>query len=386
MVHKFGINMRMIPRSLVKTIIEGRKDGFVTVIYGARRVGKTVLLNQILENYRGEKTLMLNGDTQETRDLLSNTSEVTLSGLVDDYSIIVIDEVQRIANVGLSLKIIIDKFPTKKILVTGSSSLELTNGLQETLTGRALRYKLFPLSTRELGLNLEKYQRASLLPDQMLYGGYPYVGQLSTSSQKQDYLRSIVEDYLFRDLFVLERTENPDVVKKLAILLAFQIGSEVSLSELARQLLVSVKTVARYLDLLEKCFVLFGVGAYSTNLRNEVSRGKKYYFYDLGIRNALTGSFLPLDVRTDVGALWENFLVIERFKKMEYERISTSGYFWRDYAQAEIDWMELSGGKLAAFEFKWGESGRIKTPKNFRDSYGIEAKLVNRENYLDFIW
>lgn len=386
-LHKFDMNLSigMIERNITGQIIKDRKDGFISVIYGPRRVGKTVLLNQLLKSYPNETPLVLNGDTQETRDLMSNTSETNLSKIVEKYTLIAVDEAQRIPNIGLSLKIIIDKYPQKKVFVTGSSSLELSKGIQETLTGRTHKYKLYPLSTEELARDMESFKIPTLLLDQLIYGGYPYVQSLTTGKEKQDYLQSIIEDYLFRDLFELERVENSEVVKKLAVLLAFQIGNEVSLNELAQQLLISVKTVSRYLNLLQKTFVIFELGSFSSNLRTEVSRSKKYYFYDLGIRNALIGQFHSLDVRNDTGGLWENFLAVERIKRNENHGVLALYYFWRDYAKSEIDWVEDSAGTLSAYEFKWRRVDTARTPKSFRDRYKTEAVAVNKDNYLDFV-
>lgn len=377
--------MCMIERSLTGQIIKNHKNGFASVIYGPRRVGKTVLLNQLLKNYPNEKTLVLNGDMQETRDLIGNTSEINLSKIAEKYTVIAIDEAQRIANIGLSIKIIIDKYPQKKVFVTGSSSLELTKGIQETLTGRARKYQLYPLSTKELSQGMESYKIPYLLPDQLLYGGYPYIESLTTGREKQDYLQSIIEDYLYRDLFDLGQVGSPDTIKKLAVLLAFQIGNEVSLNELAQQLMISVKTVARYLDLLQKTFVIFPLGSFSSNLRTEVTRSKKYYFYDLGIRNALIGQYHSLDVRSDVGGLWENFLAVERIKRNQNYGSLALCYFWRDYARAEIDWLEDRTGILEAFEFKWGKVTSQRTPKSFKNKYNTDTTVVNRDNYMDFI-
>ncbi|MEK7595473.1 MAG: ATP-binding protein [Patescibacteria group bacterium] len=374
----------MIERLLLNLILKEQKEGFITLIHGSRRVGKTVLLSRILDRFPQAEKLVLNGDTDEARTLLGTTSEVSLTGLVANYPIIAIDEAQRIPNIGLSLKIIIDKFPTKKIFVTGSSSLYLAKGLHETLTGRTLKYKLFPLSTKELAQSLKPHEIPFLLENELIYGGYPYIQNLATPTEKQAYLQSITQDYLFKDLLELERLENPDSLKKLASLLAFQIGSEVSLNELATKLSINVKTVARYLNLLKESFVIFELGAFSSNLRDEVTTGKKYYFYDLGIRNALILQFHSLDVRTDIGNLWENFLAVERLKKHEYERNLTPHYFWRDYAKAEIDWIEGASGSLSAFEFKW-KNRAFKTPKKFKDKYGLTASVVNKENYLGFI-
>ncbi|EKD99423.1 MAG: hypothetical protein ACD_22C00257G0003 [uncultured bacterium] len=375
----------MIDRLLKEVVLKAQKPGFITVIYGARRVGKTYLLDQILSDFDKTRTLSLNGDTQEARDLLSNTSEIKLTQLIEKYEVLAVDEAQRIPNIGLALKIIIDKFPQKKVFVTGSSSLDLAQGLQETLTGRTVKYKLYPLSVKEVSVNVKDHELPYLLPNQLLYGGYPYAYQLATQKEKQDYLISITEDYLFMDLFNLEQIANKDTIKKLTTLLAFQIGNEVSLNELAQKLSVSVVTVSRYLDLLEKSFIIFKVGSFSSNLRTEVARSKKYYFYDTGIRNALINQFQPLDSRTDVGALWENFLVTERLKKLEYSRDTASCFFWRDYLKAEIDWIEKRSTGIQAYEFKLGVKSHAKTPKSFKDAYKTEATTVNRDNYLEFV-
>lgn len=375
----------LINRSLLETITKSEKNGFISVIYGPRRVGKTILLEQIIQEHKGLKSIVFNGDTEETRNLLSSTSEIQLSRAVEPYDIIAVDEAQRIENVGLSLKIIVDKYPNKKIYVTGSSSIDISRGLKEALTGRTVKHRLYPLSTKELSTSLKEYQVGSLLNDQLLYGGYPYVQNLTADSEKQRYLESVVEDYLFRDILLLKDVGQPETLKKLTILLAFQIGSEVSLSELARQLGVDVKTVGRYISLLKQGFVIFELGTYSTNLRKEVAKSKKYYFWDLGIRNAVVRQYHDLDSRKDVGDLWENFLAIERVKKQEYAMLSTVNYFWRTYEKAEIDWVEVSAdNKVSAFEFKYSPK-TARTPKAFLDQYGVEATEVNRENYLEFV-
>jgi len=375
----------MIKRSLADTIKRSQKDGFITVIYGPRRVGKTVLLEQIISESKNLNSITFNGDTQESRDLLSSTSEVRLSSTIEKYDLIAVDEAQRIENIGLSLKIIIDKYPNKKIYVTGSSSIDIARGLRESLTGRTVKHKLYPLSTSELTFELKKYQKSSILATQLIYGGYPYLLQLRTDREKQIYLESIIDDYLFRDIFLLKDVNQPDTLKKLATLLAFQIGSEVSLNELSGNLGIDVKTVSRYLSLLRQSFVIFELGTFSTNLRSELSKSKKYYFWDLGIRNALIKQYFNLDSRNDVGILWENFLVVERMKKQEYELAQINNYFWRTYEKAEIDWIEHdSNKKLKAFEFKYNPKG-ARTPKAFKDKYKTIVKEINKENYLEFV-
>jgi hypothetical protein len=374
----------MITRTLTQTIIKHLKSGFVTITYGARRVGKTVLLKQLVSYFKDIPLLFLNGDTQETRDLLSTTSEVKLSQLVEKYPVVFIDEAQRISNISLVLKIIIDKYPEKKIIVTGSSLLELAKGAHENLTGRNIIYNLYPLSTKEVSSDLADHKIPYLLEDQLIFGGYPYLTNLSDPREKQAYLNSIVNDYLFKDVLALERIENPDILKKTAMLLAFQIGNLVSFNELSNTLGIDIKTVSRYVHVLEKGFVVFGVGSYSTNLRSEIAKRKKYYFYDLGIRNALTNQFFSMSSRTDLGNLWENFLFIERKKKQEYAKNIIQSYFWRNYQGAEVDMIEVSSEKTQAFEFKW-KTERYKTPKNFQENYKITASLINKDNYLEFI-
>jgi uncharacterized protein len=375
----------MYKRAIKNNIISNFKDGFATIIYGARRVGKTVLLEQIKEALGGGEALSFNGDTQESIDALNTNSEVKLSSLVQNYDLIFIDEAQKIPNITLAVKIIIDKFPKKKIIITGSSSLQLVTGAKENLTGRNYSYNLYPLSTLELGQDLPEFKIPALLEEQLIFGGYPFVYSLARKEDKEKYLLQVTEDYLFKDVLMLENLEHPESFKKLAVLLAYQIGNEVSLNELSNNLGISVKTVSRYLDLLEKSFVIFHLDSYSTNLRNEINKSKKYYFYDLGVRNALIEQFQSISVRNDVGYLWENFLVVERMKKLDYGGKIFRHFFWRNYSGAEVDLIEIDGNnEMSAFEFKW-QKDRAKTPKNFKDNYKVEVKVVNKENYLDFI-
>lgn len=376
--------MEMTPRTLENTIKSGIKPGFVNIIYGPRRVGKTVLLERLCSCQPKKKAVWFNGDTRESREVLSSTSETMLTQSVRNADIIVVDEAQRIENIGLSLKILVDKFPQKVFYVSGSSSLDLARGLAEPLTGRNLKFRLFPLSTVELAQDLPDFQIPSLLENQLLYGGYPYLLQLATGEEKRRYLEEILEDYLFRDVILLERLSSPETLRKLATLLAFQIGSESSLNELANNLQVDVKTVARYLALLKESFVIFEIPAFSKNPRKEIAKSKKYYFWDLGVRNALVGQFSPVALRSDKGALWENFLAVERVKKLEYERINRQLFFWRTYSKSEIDWIEEENGEISAFEFKW-QAKKIKTPKFFLEKYGKPLSVISRENYLDFV-
>ncbi|MEK9169627.1 MAG: ATP-binding protein [Patescibacteria group bacterium] len=374
----------MIHRTLAKTILGGRKAGFITIIYGPRRVGKTFLLKEIQKKFPEQKTLLLNGDTQESRDLLNTTSLTRLSETVKNYSSIIIDEAQRIPSISLVLKILIDNFPEKNIIITGSTSLRLSRGVSETLTGRTIKYYLYPLSTVELTAEKTNIEKQYFLPEQLIYGGYPYIKDLSSVEDKKRYLISIIDDYLFQDILDLKEVAVTDNLRKLATLLAYQIGQEVSFNELSLSLKIDVKTVIRYIDLLKQGFIVFEVGAFSKNLRKEVVKNKKYYFWDLGIRNALLGLFTPLEARGDIGFLWENFLAVERTKKVHYENKIVQTYFWRTYDNAEIDWIELEGQKISAYEFKW-RSEKGKTPKSFFENYKEKVTIINKNNYLNFI-
>lgn len=269
-------------------------------------------------------------------------------------------------------------------MVTGSSSLDLARGVKESLTGRNQTYRLFPLSTVELTGDLAPHEKPSLLPEQLIFGGYPYLLQLQNPVEKHDYMRSIVEDYLFRDILALKEIEAVDKLRQLGALLAFQVGSEVSLSELAQNLKLATKTVARLLSLLSESFVIFPLSSFSTNPRKEIAKGKKYYFWDLGIRNALVDQFTPLNDRGDKGQLWENFLAVERLKRDEYAKIGKQYFFWRTYAQSEVDWIELQQGKIDAFEFKWNK-GFAKSQRAFQSAHGEKVIAITKENYLDFV-
>jgi len=374
----------MISRTLTKTILKGRRKGFMTIIYGPRRVGKTFLLKEIQKNIPKQKTLLLNGDTQESRDLLNTTSLTKLSEIVKNYSFIIIDEAQRIPSISLVLKILIDNFPEKNIFITGSTSLQLSRGVSETLTGRTKKYYLYPLSTVEMTAGKTNIEKQYFLPEQLIYGGYPYIQDLSSAEDKKGYLISIINDYLFQDILNLKEVAVTDNLRKLATLLAYQIGQEVSFNELSLSLKIDVKTVIRYIDLLKQGFIIFEIGAFSKNLRKEVVKNKKYYFWDMGIRNALLGSFTPLETRGDIGFLWENFLAVERTKKTHYENKTVQTYFWRTYDNAEIDWIEVNDQKISAYEFKW-RSEKSKTPKSFLENYKEKVAVINKNNYLNFI-
>lgn len=355
------------------------------VIYGPRQSGKTTLVNDILAQ-KGWKTLILNGDQRGSWwEQITSRHLPTMKLLLQGYEALFVDEAQRIPEIGLSLKIILDEFPELKVIATGSSSLDLASKVSEPLTGRAYTYRLYPISYLELQSTQTPFELEEQMEERLIFGSYPKIFSLSGSQAKGEYLANITDNYLYRDLLEFGGIKNSGKIRDLLRLLAFQIGSQVSLSELASNLELSRVTVDSYIDLLEKSFVVFRLGGFSRNLRKEVSKMDKIYFYDNGIRNTLIGNTTLLSNRNDSGALWENFLMVERMKKMEYERRLTSSYFWRLSSGAELDLVEEENGKLTGFEFKFSKK-IVRAPKSWIENYpGSGFSTVNRDNWQDFI-
>jgi predicted AAA+ superfamily ATPase len=289
-----------------------------------------------------------------------------------------------VPDIGINLKILIDTVPALKIIATGSSSFELANTVSEPLTGRKITYQLYPIAQCELKTHYNSFELKSMLEERLIWGSYPEMFQFVGYEEKYAYMQELSADYLYKDIFILQDIRKSEKIKNLLKLLAFQIGSEVSLNELAGQLGISKETVARYIDMMEKTFVLFSLSGFNKNLRKEISKMHKYYFYDLGVRNALIDNFKPLAERNDVGALWENFLIAERIKINHYRRIHTSSYFWRTYTGAEVDYVEEGQNELAGYEFKWNAKA-AKPPISWRATYAKASwNTVNRENWLEF--
>jgi predicted AAA+ superfamily ATPase len=361
------------------------KPNRVLLIYGPRRVGKTTLLQKTLS----ETTLKYkldSGDNILTQQILSSQDFSKIMGYVEGYELIAIDEAQNIPNIGMGLKIIVDQVPGIKVIATGSSSFELAGQVGEPLTGRKQTLVLYPLSQLELRQVYNRHELTQKIPDYLIFGGYPEVMEASSRIERIDVISEIAHSYLLKDLLVFERVKSSRLLLDLLKLLAFQLGCEVSLNELATQLSIDVKTVQRYLDLLEKAFVIFRLNGFSRNLRKEVTSKSKYYFMDTGIRNALIAQFNPLDQRNDVGQLWENFLMIERLKLRSYSRMSANPYFWRTYDQQEIDLVEERDGKLYGYEFKWSQNKETFAPKHWKETYShAEFTTINQNNYMDFI-
>ncbi|MCK5368487.1 MAG: ATP-binding protein, partial [Cyclobacteriaceae bacterium] len=342
----------MYTRAQKENILKQLKSGFVVVLYGARRTGKTVLLNDIRQQMAKGKVLSVVGEDLDVAEILTDRRISTLSRFVDGYKYLFIDEAQVIPNVGATLKLMVDSIEGLHVFITGSSALDLYGQAGEPLTGRSIFLKLFPLSLMELGQNLLELKRD--LEQKLIYGLYPQVVMASPNQEKKQVLQSIKNGYLLKDLLTLENVKDAAFVLDLLRLLAFQIGSDVSASELARQLKVNVRTVQRYLDILEKTFVIFSLRGYSKNLRKEISKSPRYYFWDNGIRNTVISNYNEIKMRDDVGRLWENFCISERMKWQHYNQVFCNNYFWRTYDQQEIDLIEEYEGRLHAYEFKWG--------------------------------
>ncbi len=355
------------------------------VIFGPRRCGKTTLLKQCL-SHTSLRAKLVNGDDIRVQQALGSQDTRQIIALVEGYELLAIDEAQQIPNVGMGLKILVDHAPGLQVIATGSSSFDLAGQVGEPLTGRKRTLTLYPIAQSELLSIYNRYELRERLPDTLVFGAYPEAVLAPTRAEKIEIVTEIASSYLLKDILAFDRVKSARALSDLLKLLAFQVGNEVSLNELATQVGVDVKTVQRYLDLLEKSFVLFRLGGFSRNLRNEVTGKSKYYFFDTGIRNALIAQFNGLDQRNDVGQLWENFVVIERIKHRSYAAIHANAYFWRTYTQQEIDLVEERDGRLFGYEAKWSSRQLRGAPKAWTAAYPDSAHaVVNPENYLDFV-
>lgn len=375
----------MLHRSLKEIVVTALNEtNKGVVIYGARQVGKTTLANEVVKN-SGLRTLYVNADQTKYFDVLSSRDESRLRNFVEGYDLLFIDEAQRIPEIGINLKIILDNFKKLKVIVTGSSSLDLASKISEPLTGRILTYRLYPISFFELSLFMNKFELETQLEERMVFGSYPEIFSIVGETNKREYLQNLCDGYLYKDLLELGDIRNSIKIRDLLRLLAFQVGSEVSLSELGSKLGMGKETVSRYIDYLEKSYVVFRVGGFNRNLRKEVTKMDKIFFYDLGVRNMLIDNLKPLKDRTDSGQIWENFLIVERMKYLAYTQNHVASYFWRLYTGAELDYVEDSGGLLKGFEFKFSEK-IAKEPQSWSLAYPEASfKCINKSNYHDFI-
>ena len=374
-----------IPRIIKKNIIERlHESNKVVILYGPRQVGKTTLAREITADWQGS-VLEISADEPRYIDVLSSRDSARLKSLVAGYDLLFIDEAQRVPDIGINLKILHDQIPDIRTIVTGSSSFDLANSIREPLTGRTWTYNLYPISFMELSGLFNQFELDSQLEDRLIYGSYPEVFSIANQADKEDYLYEIGSAYLYKDILELSSIKNSAKMRDLIRMLAYQVGSEVSRSELGTALGMSKDTVGSYIDLLEKSFVVFRLSGFSRNLRKEISRNDKIYFYDLGIRNMAIGDFKPINQRNDVGALWENFLMVERIKKLAYTRTHAQTYFWRTYTGAGLDYVEEREGSLFGYEFKYGTKS-AKCPAAWSQTYpNAGCELITRTNYLDFI-
>lgn len=371
---------RQLSELLTNRLLHSNK---IIIVYGARQCGKTTLCKQLIAS-NNFKTLEINADQGKYIDILSSRDLNRLKSLTEGYEMLFIDEAQRVPDIGINLKILKDEIPELKILVTGSSSISIAKGTDETLTGRKLTYTLFPVSLSEAGAEKNTFETIEMFDELLVYGSYPEVLTLGNMADKEELLYEIVRSYLYKDILEMSNIEFPYKIKDLLRLLAFQIGSEVSINELSNSLGINRQTVERYIDLLEKSFVIYPLGGFSRNLRKEISKNRKFYFYDLGIRNCIIGNFAHVSQRNDTGALWENFVINERKKHLEYNRIFAETYFWRVYSGAEIDYVEVRNNEIKAVEIKYGKK-KFKAPQSFMDAYpNAHYSVICKENMLDF--
>ncbi len=374
----------MIKRELESIFKKQFFKGKVLVLYGARQTGKTTLIKELIKEFPDD-SVYLNCDQPNIAAQLSNKTSEELNFLTGNKKIIFIDEAQRVENIGLSLKLLIDNYPEKQIVATGSSSFDLANKINEPLTGRKFEYHLSPFSLKEL---LPKYKNpltlSAHLEQRIIYGMYPDV--VENLSDTRQILFNLTTSYLYKDLFEWQQIRKPDLIIKLLKAIALQLGNEVSYYELSKILGVSKETIISYISLLEKAFVIFRLSAFNRNLRTELSKKQKIYFWDTGVRNAIINSFNPLSDRQDVGALWENFMISERLKHNENAGKYCSSYFWRTTTQQEIDYIEEYDGMLHAYEFKWNKRGKAKLPNSFNTAYPKNSfEIINRENFYGFV-
>lgn len=369
-----------VERVLKNVLKEQFNTGKAIVLIGPRQVGKSTLIKDIVSNM---DFLFLDGDDFSVQQQLAEPNTSQLKRIIGEKKIVFIDEAQRIKNIGLTAKIIIDQFADVQLILSGSSAFELNNEINEPLTGRKWEYNMYPISFQELENTIGFSEFSKQLEQRIIYGMYP--DTLNHIGKEKEVLENLINSYLYKDILILSGIKKADILQKLTQALALQIGNEVSYNELSQLIGANKETVSNYIDLLEKAYVLFKVYPFSRNVRNEIKANRKIYFYDTGLRNALISNFNSLDIRQDKGALWENFLISERIKYLKYHKRYAKTYFWRTAQQQEIDWIEEINGKITAYEFKWKSKKKVKFPQKFIDAYQPELKVVDSENYFEFI-
>lgn len=379
---EFAINM-YIPRSIEPKINNWLFKKKIIIIYGARQTGKSTLVKRIMANYQSESKYF-NGDEQATKKLFENAADLsTLKNIIGRSKLVIIDEAQKIENIGLKLKILVDNFPKQQIIATGSSSFDLASKISEPLTGRTVQFMLYPLSIAELAGIWDPLELKLQLENLMIYGFYPAIVTAPSLEEKTILLKQLVSDYLYKDILSFDRVRKSEIIKKFTEAVSLQTGNEVSYNELANLLQINKQTVMSYLDILEQGFILFRLTSFSRNLRSEIDKSRKIYLFDTGVRNVLINNLNPLSLRTDTGALWENFVVSE-FKKRQFWQANTNPlYFWRTYQQQEIDLLEDKAGKLSAYEIRWQKTKR-KPPKVWEENYPESTwQSITKDNFLE---
>ena len=377
--------MKYIDRSLESTIKKYLKPNKVVVLLGARRVGKTELIKHILSEL-DEKPLILNGEDEDTHSMLKQRTIQNYKRLLGKTRLLVIDEAQAIPEIGLKLKLMVDSIDGIRILVTGSSVFDLNNQLGEPLVGRKMTLHLYPLAQMEFGVNENYMETKNKFEERLIFGSYPELEHIDTWDEKVDYLKEQVSSYLLKDILAFEGIRKREKIVSLLRILAFRVGSEISVEGIGNDLQINKGTVDKYLDLLSKVFIIYKASGFSRNLDNEITKKNKWYFYDNGIRNALINNFNRMNVRDDHGELWENYIISERLKYQEYNRQHTANFFWRTHTRQEIDWVEERDGQLCGYEFKWNPKKKAKVPASWQKAYpDASFEVINTDNYLDFI-
>lgn len=376
--------MDYLVRDLSKNIIKKLQSNKVVIVFGARRVGKKVLVKEILDQVN-EPVLTLNGEDINVHDKLATKSVENYKQILGSYKILHIDEAQKIPEIGLKLKLMIDEIDGLKIIISGSSSFDIHKDAGEPLTGRKYSFNLFALSENEYNQVENSISKVDKVRERLVFGNYPELLHLPDREDKIDYLNEMVSSYLLKDILVYENIKNSQKIFNLLRLIAFQIGGEVSLQELGNQLGISKNTVEKYLDLLSKVFILHRVEGFNRNLRKEITKNSRWYFLDNGIRNAVIANFNSIESRNDIGSLWENYMISERLKYQEYQRLMSNNYFWRTYDQQEVDWVEEREGSLFGYEFKWKES-KVKIPAQWKNAYpDASFELINKDNFFEWL-
>lgn len=373
----------MIDRDITQSVHGRLADEKAIILLGPRQVGKSTLLKQLAPAFQ-QKVVEWSGDDADVRTLLANPTATMLRQYIGAAKTLVIDEAQRIENIGLCIKLIVDQIPGVKVIATGSSAFDLANRINEPLTGRKWEYRLYPFSFGEMVNHHGFMEENRLLNHRLIYGYYPEI--VNNPGEEEVRLKQLSSSYLYKDILTWERIQKPDKMERLVQALAFQLGNEVSFNELGQLTGLDNETTEKYVDLLEKSFIVFRLGSLSRNLRNELKKSRKFYFYDNGLRNAVINQFSPVALRQDIGALWENFVVSERVKYLAYREINCNRYFWRTHAQQEVDYIEERNGRMNAYEFKWNVNTKARFPKTFLDAYpGTETHILTPENFQAFL-